>query len=282
MRLWRAIVWLVPVSALIPLTDAAHRLATFDPSAYFAGVTLVATILLIVIPNGIIFVVGVVGAWLARTHPRTPMVIAAASAVYELTLLPWQPEFWDWHFRAEVIVYTALPGVLAAAIAISGIVLFARSSHVAPVVAAALLLVPAFSGTGAMVQRVEAKASYCPPGPDIDLTFTGAENAHFATACGIPSGVTTLAGCTDTHVGVEMWDWISWDLFFPAANIKRADNGPYLIVGGNTSYGMADWSGDYSFDPGNECAGTVDADLYSGSGSDRAHVHVQGRFQAPG
>ena len=282
MRLWRVLVWLVPVAALVPLTDAAYRIATFDPSVYFAGVSLVATILLVAIPNGVIFVAAVVGAVLAPRHPRAPMVIAAGSAVYQLTLLPWQPAFWDWHERATLFVYTALPGTIAAVVAVSGIILFARSSRVAAVITAALLLLPAFSGAAATAARVHAKNVYCPSGPAIDLTFSGAENAHFTTSCGIPAGISTLAGCTDYHVALEMWDWISWDLEFPAAYAKRANNGPYLIVGGNTGYGMDHWSGDYSFDPGNGCAGTIDADLYSGSGPNAARVHVSGRFQAPG
>jgi hypothetical protein len=282
-RYWRALLWLLPLATAIPLGIFVYQLITSDFSAYFGGVKLVGLIFVLGIPNIVILGASVTAAMIAlRGNPVAALVVLAAVSAIQLTMLLWSPEFWDAHGRPEYLVAFAVPGTVAWLLGISGVVLLHDSNRLAAMIAAGLLLVPVLSSAGAVVNYGQG----CPSGPSVDLTFSGLENAHFTSSCGTPRSGSTLAQCTSNDVTLELFDWGWWSLsFHPYSRTVTSDEfpswAPSLIVGVHTGYG-GPWTGSYTFDPSNHCAGTVDANLRVPGGSPQSgYVHVSGHFEAP-
>jgi hypothetical protein len=285
---WRLSLWLVPIATLIPLGIFIHDLTTTDFSAYFGNVELAGLIVLLGVPSLLILGASVVGAVAAsKGRPLVALAIVAAVCAYQLSPLAWSGAFWDAHQRGPYLVSFALPGTVAGLLGIWGWLLLRNSSRTAVVIAAVLLLAPVASLAAGGASYAVTIARDCPPGPSVDLSVSGLENAHFASSCGIPSGVASLTGCTTDRATVGLVSVNEWFLsFVPYSRTVMSDEFPYwapdLIVGGNTNYGGGfGWKGSYTFDSRNHCAGTVDAVLFATPGGRGGSVHISGSFEAP-
>ena len=289
MRLWRPLLWLLPMATLVPLGFFAYQLATTDFTAYFGNVKLVTLVLLLGIPNIVVLAASVVGAVQAfKNRALVALVIVAVVCAWQLSPIVWVPGFWREHERAANLALFAVPGAVAGLLAVSGLFLLRHRNRTTALLVAVLLLVPVLSSVAGVVAYGASVVRQCPSGPELDLTFSGLEQEHFTSSCGIPSGVATLAGCTLYKASMEMFDAQSWDISFnyhegPVTSDAFPYFAPYLIVGATTAYGGAlGWRGEYAFDTGRHCSGTVDAYLFATiGGGDGRHVHVQGRFAAP-
>jgi hypothetical protein len=288
MKYWRLSLWLVPIATLIPLGIFIHDLTTTNFSAYFGDVELAGLLVLVGVPSLVILGTSVVGAVAAlKGRPLVSLVIVAAVCAYQLSRLAWSAAFWDAHERGPYLVSFALPGTVAGLLGIWGWLLLRNSSRTAVVIAAVLLLAPVASLAAGGASYAITIARDCPPGPSVDLSVSGLENAHFASSCGIPSGVASLSGCTTDRAAVGLVDVTEWSLSFVIySRTVTSDEfpywAPYLIVGGNTSYGGGSgWKGSYAFDSRNHCAGTVNADLFATPGGRGGSVHISGSFEAP-
>lgn len=292
MRYWRAVFWMLPASTAVPLAVAAYQLLTTNFSAYFGDFELAVLLLLVALPNLVILVASVAGAVLSmRNRPLPALVISAAIAAWGLTTIAWTGSFWDSHSRPSHLLLFAVPGSVALVLGVWGWLLLRASNQTVAVISGIFLVIPVIGAAGGTIAYAVEAARDCPPGPAVDLTFSGLENAHFTTSCGIPQGgVAALAGCTELKADVGLFNGNSWniELVFrsqPVTAEALPYLAPYLIVGSNTSYGRgpAGWIGSYSFDPGSHCAGTVDAEMYpTGRGPEAGYVHVVGHFAAPG
>ena len=292
MRYWRALLWIVPISTLIPLADFAYLVATLNFSAYFSDVKFAGLLVLVGIPNLVILAASVGGAVQARKRPLVALIAVSAIWAWQLSPLAWSGLLWDSHTRPYLLL-TTIPGTIAGGLAVSGLVMLRRTSKAIAISAAILLLVPVVSTGGGLVNFAVVAARDCPAGPPVDLTFSGLENAHFTTSCGIPTGVSTLAGCHFGEADITLpLNFAEWDLQFRYSDTVVTSGGtpnygPYLIVGGNTTYGGTSggisptWNGTYAFDAGSECSGSVKADLYPPTGPGAGSVHVSGHFAAP-
>ena len=289
MKYWRLSLWLVPIATLIPLGVFAHDLLTNDFSAYFGNVELAGLVVVLGVPNLVILgtsVFGAVEAWKGRAP--VALVVVGAVCAYQLSPLAWSGGFWDAHQRGTYLVNFAVPGAVAGLLGIWGWLLLRNSNRTAVVIAAVLLLAPVASLAAGGASYAINVARDCPPGPSVNLSVSGLENAHFASSCGIPSGVASLSGCTTYQARVGLVSLEEWSLsFVPYSRTVTSGEFPYwapdLIVGGNTSYGGSyGWKGSYTFDSRNHCAGTVDADLFAAPGGGRGgSVHISGSFEAP-
>jgi hypothetical protein len=292
MKPWCWALWLLPVAALIPLGLFLYSLVTADWSVYFGEVQLVGTIFLLGVPASIVLAASVVGAvfgW--RRQPLVPLLTAAIVWASQLTLVPLSPDFY--FPRDRVLSPLILPGIVAGVLALWGLLLLRHSNRGVVVIVIVLLLTPILSFAWSLA-RYSASADACPPGPAIDITFTGIENAHFTKSCGTAGRVSTQQGCSDFFVIIEMFDGDYWYLTFDRPGVSATSDqspksGPTLNVGSHTTYGGGlGWNGSYSFDAGNRCAGTIDADLSSAITGPRGTyvgpgkpVHVSGHFDAP-
>lgn len=289
MKLWRAMLWLLPLSTAIPLSVFFYRLATTDFTAYFGGVALVGLVMLLGFPNLVILAGSVVGAVRAhRGRPLTAVVVCAVACAWQLSGVFWSSEFWDAHERPGYLLLFATPGAVAGLLGLQGWLLLRNVNRTVAVITVVCLLLPVASAAGATASYVDSVRRDCPPGPEVDLTFTGLENAHFTTSCGIPKGSATLAGCTSFHAAVGLQDMSgSWNLDFNnSASSVTSDqaphSAPYLLVGAEAAYGGPfGWSGSYAFDPNSHCSGHVDARLFTSNGPASGSVHVTGRFETP-
>ncbi len=289
MKYWRLSLWLVPIATLIPLGALIHDLTTTDFSAYFGNVELAGLIVLLGVPTVVVLVASVFGAVAAsKGRPLVALIIVGGVCAYQLSPLAWTGAFWDAHQRGAYLLNFAVPGTVAGLLGIWGWLLMRGSSRTAVVIAAVLLLAPVASLAAGGASYAVAIARDCPPGPSVDLTVSGLENAHFASSCGIPNGVASLSGCSTDEARVGLVSVSEWSLsFVPYSRTVTSDEFPYwapdLIVGGSTNYGGSlGWKGSYTFDSRNHCAGTVDADLFAAPGGGRGgSVHVSGSFEAP-
>jgi hypothetical protein len=289
MRLWRPLLWLLPMAALVPLGLFAYQLATTDFTAYFGDVKLAGLVVLVGIPNILVLVASVVGAVQAfKNRPLVALVIVAVVCAWQLSPIVWLPGFWRAHERVANLVQFAVPGAVAALLALTGLLLLRDRSRTTAVLVTVLLLLPVLSSVAGVASYEASVVRLCPSGPELDLTFSGLEQEHFTSSCGIPSGVSTLAGCTVYQASMEMFDPQSWDISFnyhegPVTSDAFPYFAPYLIVGATTAYGgPLGWRGEYAFDTGKHCSGTADAYLFATiGGGDGRYVHVHGRFAAP-
>lgn len=294
MRYWRRLLWLLPASIAVPLGLFVYSLLYFDSSAYFAGVQLVGAIGLIVLPNLLFLGLAVFGAFAAQRQYRLP-AFAVLVVVYILALSPlfWSPEFWSPRQRPGFLLLYAVPGTVAGLLAVGGIGLLRTNGRLFLGAAIALLLVPVFSFVVALADHETGVQRACPPGLPLSLSFKGAETAEFTNSCGVPSNGTYLQGCTSNGVTVVLYDGDWWYLTFnrPAAFVTSGNwpgESPRLTVGAVSYGGYPGWKGSYSFDPGDTCSGTVDADLFGERSDLRGTflgpgppVHVSGHFTAP-
>lgn len=293
MKFWRALTWLVPIATLIPLAAFAYRVATLDFSAYFSDVAFAGLLVVVGIPNLVILAASTAAALQAGRRPMLALIAVSAIWAWQLSSLVWSSQFWDSHERAYYLLLTAIPGTVAGGLAIWGLLILRRSNRAVAITSSILLLLPVVSTAGGLVNFAVVAARDCPAGPAVDLTFTGLENAHFTTSCGIPTDAATLAGCNLGTATVSLFSFDEWDLQFlysatPVTSDAMPRLAPYLMVGGNTTYGgpsagtAPTWKGSYAFDAGSQCSGTVSADLYPSTGRDAGSVHVSGHFAAPG
>ena len=291
MRYWRALLWMVPIATLVPLGDFAYLVATLDFSAYFSDVKFAGLLVIVGIPNLVILAASAGGAAQARKRPLVALIVVSAIWAWQLSPLVWSSLFWDSHSRPYLLLMT-IPATLAGSLAVWGFIMLRRASKAIAIWSAILLLVPVVSTAGGLVNFAVEAARDCPAGPPVDLTFSGLENAHFTTSCGIPTGVATLAGCHFGEADITLLNFDEWDIQFrysdrPVTSDGTPNHAPYLIVGGNTTYGgpsdgdIQTWNGTYAFDPGSECSGSVNANLYPPAGPRAGSVHVSGHFEAP-
>lgn len=292
MRYWRALLWLVPIATLIPLADFAYQVATLDFSAYFSDVKFAGLAALLGAPNLVILAASLGGAVQARKRPLVALIVVSAIWAWQLSPLAWTSLFWDSHTRPSYLLLTAIPGAIAGGLAVWGLLLVRRSSKAIAISSAILLLVPVVSTAGGVVNFAVMAARECPVGPAVDLSFSGLENAHFTSSCGIPTGIATLAGCHFGEADVTLMNFDEWNIEFtysekPVTSDGTPNHAPYLIVDGNTRYGgpsdgaSQTWKGFYAFDVGSQCSGSVNADLYPPTGPGAGSVHVSGHFAAP-
>jgi hypothetical protein len=289
LKYWRALLWLLPLATAIPLGVFAYKLATTDFYSYSGGKELAGLVEQLGVPYTVILVAAAVGAMLAsKGRPLVALVIAASVCAWQLSAFAWTWQFWDPHVRPEYLAVFAVPGAVSGVIGISGLVLLRRSNWAVLLLVAVLLVTPILSSAGGVMSYRAAAAKNCPPGPSVDLTFSGLENAHFSTSCGIPDAVPPLAKCTTyVLVTVQLFDSTSWNLgFHPYSRTVTSGEfpewGPSLSVGSWADYGgPSHWKGSYTFDPDGRCAGTVDAYLFSAASAEGS-VHVTGRFVVAG
>jgi len=287
MRYWRWALWLIPLAALYPLGYGVHYVATIDPNQHFAGVDIFAMYILLIVPNAAFFAFSAAGALLARRgHARVALVIAAAIAACVLaSAATLGSSLWDYDRSLEALLLYGAAGAAAWPVSLWGFYLIRPTPAVLAILLVCLLAVPVVGAGGAVATRYAGMGRACPPGPEVDLTFTGMESAHFASTCG-KSDPHALAGCTNWDVTLQFTKNLRYWLFSIVWREGTVTSGPSYAPApelsiGDRFYGRDyGWTGQYTFDPGRHCSGTIDATLYSGNRS-AGGVHVVGRFLAP-
>jgi len=275
--------WLLPVACLIPLGSLAARTAT-DVNLPASTAMRTAGIVLDLIWAGsqVVFLVfGVVAAILARRGAdRAAIVVLAAICAAALSGLP--PLGWTDLTGPDFNPVLAVPGFVAAGLAVLGLPLLPGGPILVLVAVAALFAVPTVSIVHGETSKAQYYANDCPPGPSMNLDLSGATSGHYTTACGLPRSGTELTGCGSGTVLVSFFDGQSVrSLELPpwragvTVRSGRPGIAPTLVSRDREYGGEFGWSGRYTFD--SACTGRIDADLYGGRGGG-SPVHVTGRF----
>jgi len=288
MKVWRLALWLIPLAALYPLGYAVHYVATIDPNQYFAGVDIAVIYIFLIVPNAAIFAFSAAGALLARRgHPRVALLIAAAIAACQLAstaVLGWT--LWDYGSQVGALVLYGAAGAVAWLVSLWGLHILRPAPVVFTVLVIGLLAVPLVGAGGAVGARYAAVTLECPGGPEVDLTFSGLESAHFTSTCAKPDSH-ALVGCTNWDVklmftkDLQYWNLAIYWYDGPVTSTQSRP-APELRIGEGHGYGGSyGWAGQYTFDPGRHCSGTIDALLYAMKDDPSAGgVRVVGRFLA--
>jgi hypothetical protein len=288
-RYWRASLWLLPLATAVPLGVLVYEVVTNNVSSYDAARRRTELFLQLGVPNLVLLAAAVAGAILGwKGRKLIALLIVGAVCAWQISPLVWSWEFWDPHVRPEYLAVFAVPGAIAGLLGLWGLVQLRNSNLIVALVVGLLLVTPVLSSAYGVVQYRARAAADCPPGPPVDLTFSGLENAHFTSACGIPGVPPASTACTSySIVGLQLFDWTSWTLAFrPYGRTVTSGEfpqwAPMLTVGSTTEYGGTNgWRGSYTFDPGIGCKGSVDADLFATAGDAQQSVHVSGRFETP-
>lgn len=296
-QIWNWLVWLVPLSFMVPIALGVWSITSanwsnLDFMSGFAVVFLAGTVAQMVV----LFAISIGATALAMTG-RTNVAQLTLAALGAVVL---SSSFWPGLYAAPYSLLLALPGAVAVLIALAGLLLQWRRVHwLLSLAVVALLLVPVVSFAASRQSAANYFANDCPPGPAVDLTFSGLESGHYTRSCGLPLSGRELTGCTNGSVtvgllaGNNLTGNTVWHLTLPAHGQTRVSSdenraAPSLLVGQNKSYGGSyGWRGYYVFD--SACSGNIDADLasivtdrtgrtYLGPGPP---VHVRGHFAAP-
>jgi hypothetical protein len=288
---WRILVCLVPISFLPAIVAVASGVFQLAPQAgdSLIQLSIAANLLVIAALLVSLWFSAAAGVSVIRGRPVSALVtLGVVAAVWLLAGL------WPGHLRILYFQLLALPGAVAFVVALLGLphVLRLADRRMAVTVLILLALPPLTFGA----IRADLAVYYardCPAGPEIDLTVSGLESAHFNRACDLPLSGTELTGCRNgtATVGLLTWDG-PWFLIFysvvrgTVTSDKTPYLAPYLLVSGNLSYGgPIGWRGSYTVD--GVCRGHIDADLfgalaagqtYAGSGPP---VHLQGTWDTP-
>jgi hypothetical protein len=281
--LWRSLTWLLPVACLIPLASLAARMATDVILPAPSGLRTVGIVFdLLWAGSQIVFLVlGVTAAILARRGADSAaIVVLAAICAAALSGLP--PLGWTDLTSPDFNPVLAVPGFVAAGLAVLGLPLLRGGPILVLVAVAALFAVPTVSIVHGEISKAQYYANDCPPGPSMNLDLSGATTGHYTVACGLPGSGTELTGCGSGSVLVSFFDGQSvQSLDIPpwraGATVRSGGPGiaPTLVSRDREYGGEFGWSGSYTFD--SACTGQIDADLYGGPGGG-SPVHVTGRF----